>query len=373
MLTVRKEIIDKLCSGAGVDTVKDALKAAVLTELMTIPPYLTAMFSLPADGNDAVKLVHSVVFEEMLHLTLAANTLIAIGGDVPIFDLGTRVRYPSTFPLDVDDGLMVGLTSLTKQQTRDVFMAIERPDTQAELPGETAPPALPIGPHSGFASLGDFYDAVIRALADLGSKAFANPRTDKQVDISQWFPYEIDGCPQGRVSSFATAQAALNKIIEQGEGKSITEDPINPKDGDYSDEGRHANYAHYFKFGEIYYGRTLVPDSTDRTGWSYSGDPVRLKQENICRVQENAALSDYPLGSGAYIAGTEFYETYCSLLRALDETFNGNPERLNSALGLMFQLKLVAQQVMQFPVGDGLHAAPPFMPDHVRGGRLVNL
>ncbi|PCE29550.1 ferritin-like domain-containing protein [Burkholderia ubonensis] len=369
MLKVRKEIVDKLYVEPGVDVVIKCLQDAVKTELMTIPPYLTALFSIEENNGKAGALVHSVVFEEMFHMTLAANTLIAIGGDVPIFKLGTSIRYPSTFPLDLDGGLVVGLASLTKKQTHDIFMAIERPDTMAALPGEPEP-LPPIGHSSHAVSLGDFYEAVIHALKELGAGIFANPRKERQIDISKWFPYKIYTCPDGpadallgpaesfngKVDSFDTAKAVLMKIIEQGEGLQIKQDRINPKDGDGG------NYAHYFKFGEIYYGRTLERDPNDRSGWSYSGEPVSLDSENICTVKENAALSDYQVGSGAYIAGSEFYETYCGLLRALDETFNGRPEKLNSAMGLMFQLKLVAQQVMRFPVGDGVFAAPPFMP-----------
>lgn len=366
MLKVRKDIIDKLYAATSVDPVQESLKAAVLTELMTIPPYLTALFSIKASNCDARTLVHSVVLEEMLHMTLAANTLIAIGGNVPIFELGVNVRYPSTFPLDVDDGLVVSLASLTGQQTHDVFMAIERPDTMAALPGETEP-RPPVGHRSGYASLGDFYDAIIQVLRKLGSGIFANPRVDQQIDIRKWFPYEIEGFPDGRVYSFESAQAVLNKIVEQGEGLRITQDPINPKDGDG------CNYAHYFKFGEIYYGQRLVSDSKDPSGWSYSGAQVSLDTENVLTLQKNAALSDYPPDSGAYIAGSQFYEAYCSLLRALDETFNGKPERLNSAMGIMFELKLVAQRVMQFQVSKGVYAAPPFMRDHSRVVPIIRL
>ncbi|MGG1948743.1 ferritin-like protein [Trinickia sp. NRRL B-1857] len=365
MLKVRKEIIDKLNAATDVTPVQESLKAAVLTELMTIPPYLTALFSI-AEGNDEPrKLVHSVVVEEMLHMTLAANTLIAIGGTVPILALGTSVRYPSTFPLDVDDGLVVSLASLSTEQTHDVFMAIERPDTTAVLPGESAP-LPPVGTPQGYASLGDFYNAVIEALKRLGSGIFAKPRVDRQVAISGWFNYEIDGASDGRVSSFASAQAVLNKIVAQGEGLQIVHDRIDPKDGDKT-------YAHYFKFGEIYHGKQLIPDKNDVSGWSYTGPDVGLETGRIRTVQKNAALSDYTAGSGAYIAGSAFYGAYCRLLKALDETFNGNPAKLDSAMGIMFELKLLARQVMRFRVSQSAFAAPPFMPDHSRMGPAFDL
>ncbi|MNR63811.1 hypothetical protein D3C85_1862420 [compost metagenome] len=48
----------------------------------------------------------------------------------------------------------------------------------------------------------------------------------------------------------------------------------------------------------------------------------------------------------------------------MDTVFNGHPEALNSALGIMYELKLVAQKVMQFPASastPAVIAAPPFM------------
>lgn len=365
MLKVRREIIDKLNAATDAGPVQESLKAAVQTELMTIPPYLTALFSIRDENFEARKLVHSVVVEEMLHMTLAANTLIAIGGDVPIVALGSSIRYPSTFPLDVDDGLVVGLASLTRPQIHDVFMAIERPDTTATLPGEGGS-VPPIGPGSGYGSLGDFYNAVIEALKRLGPSVFAQPRLERQVVITDWFNYEIEGAPDGRVSSFESAQAVLEKIIAQGEGLQIRQDQIDPKDGDKT-------YAHYFKFGEIYYGKLLVPDDKAISGWSYTGDDVPLDTGLIVTLQNNAALSDYPPDSGAHIAGSAFYGAYCRLLRALEETFNGSPAKLDSALGIMFELKLVAQQVMQFAVSENAYAAPPFMPDHSRMEPVVRL
>ena len=57
------------------------LQNAAKLEHSTIPPYLTAMFSLKLGTNESIaRLIRSVVVEEMLHMTIAANILIAIGG-----------------------------------------------------------------------------------------------------------------------------------------------------------------------------------------------------------------------------------------------------------------------------------------------------
>lgn len=362
MLKIRKEVIARLRAASNIEDVKTMLSGAMSLELSTIPPYLTALFSIRAENREARALVHSIVVEEMLHMTLAGNTLIAIGGNPNLLEIAQQLHYPGPLPMCIDEGLTVTLGSLTKPQVCNVFMAIERPATKAILPGETK---LFADAQASYDSIGDFYAALIDKLAELvaaGQPVFAHPRLEQQIDISKWFPPEIERFPDGKVSSLESARAVLETIVRQGEGLQIREDKIDPKD-DTS-----GNYAHYFKFGEIFYGHRLVPDSGNPSGWSYSGDPIFLDESNIVNLFQNAALSDYPEGSGAYIAGKQFYEAYRNLLAALNQTFNGHPEKLDSALGIMFELKLVAQQVMQFPVGTAsptVYAAPPFMLKHV--------
>ena len=55
--------------------------SAIELEHATLPPYLCALYSLDAARNpDAVAVISGVFVEEMLHLTLAANILNAVGG-----------------------------------------------------------------------------------------------------------------------------------------------------------------------------------------------------------------------------------------------------------------------------------------------------
>src|ERR1700743_2719560 len=62
------------------------LQTAIKIELATIPPYLCALWSIQ-DGNNSVVpgIIRSVVMEEMLHLSMAANLLNAVGGK-PVID-----------------------------------------------------------------------------------------------------------------------------------------------------------------------------------------------------------------------------------------------------------------------------------------------
>src|SRR4051812_519291 len=69
-----------------VDSLRRHLQWAIEVEHGTLPPYLCALYSMKDGANDeAAEVVHSVFMEEMLHLTMAANILNAVGGR-PVID-----------------------------------------------------------------------------------------------------------------------------------------------------------------------------------------------------------------------------------------------------------------------------------------------
>ncbi|WP_437935498.1 ferritin-like domain-containing protein [Sorangium sp. So ce341] len=365
MLFVDKTLIARVREARNAADVVATLEGAIQLELSTLPPYLTGVFSLQPGANDQARiLVQAVVVEEMLHMALAANTAVALGGNPPIRKLGLALKYPGPLPMSIDPELTVSLGSLTTAQLKSVFMAIERPDTTAVLPGEDPKIAQRVAENKakGYGSIGDFYNAVIDSLERLvqsGQDPFGDPRLERQLDLSRWFPSSVPGDPTCRVRDLASAEAALRTIIRQGEGANVGQDPINPHAGGNE-------MAHYFKFGEIAFGHRLVPDKSAPSGWSYTGESVPLDASRVYRFPENARLSDYSPTSAAGYTGGAFYDAYLRLLDALDATWNGRPEMFNSALGIMFELKLVAQQVVQHLVDpanpDGPTAAPPFQP-----------
>jgi hypothetical protein len=70
----------------------------------------------------------------------------------------------------------------------------------------------------------------------------------------------------------------------------------------------------------------------------------------------------YPAGSRARILSEQFASTYQTLLNSLNETFNGRPDQLGDAIGLMFSLSVAARNLMETPSGlnDGTTAGPSF-------------
>src|SRR5258708_39648506 len=85
------------------------LMAAVELELLTIPPYLTALYSLGGKSETAEEIIRSAVMEEMLHLALAANVLNAVGGKPELTTGGYVPRYPAKMPFHEPQTFQVSL------------------------------------------------------------------------------------------------------------------------------------------------------------------------------------------------------------------------------------------------------------------------
>jgi hypothetical protein len=69
----------------------------------------------------------------------------------------------------------------------------------------------------------------------------------------------------------------------------------------------------------------------------------------------------YAPGSRARNLVERFNYSYTVLLRTLYQAFSGAPATINPALGLMYELRLLAADVAATPVGGtGMTAAPSF-------------
>src|SRR6266550_1072087 len=80
-------------------SLREHLQWAIELEHATIPPYLCALYSIkPGHNAQAREVLSSVMVEEMLHLTLAANLLNAVGGRPELDIPGMLPRYPQPLP-----------------------------------------------------------------------------------------------------------------------------------------------------------------------------------------------------------------------------------------------------------------------------------
>lgn len=341
------ESVDELCNH---------LHAAVQLEHATIPPYLTALYSIvPGTNSDAVHAIRAVVVEEMLHLTLAANVLNAIGGTPDLTRPGFVPAYPAYLP-DGETDFTVSLQRFCRE-SMETFLRIERParapQAQARMVRRTRTGAGPLpgmGRDLHFYSIGEFYQDICGALEVLHAEKSRRGETlfvgdpARQVTPEYYYSGGGDVVP---VVDLPSALEALRLIMDQGEGFG---------GGIFDREGE---ISHYYRFQQVLLGRYyLKGDKPEQP----TGGPVDVDWEAVYPMQTGARLADYPKGSELHAAAREFNSFYYDFLGLLTRAHSGQPELLMKAVGDMFRIKERATALMRNPIPGkvGVNAAPTF-------------
>lgn len=82
-----------------IESLREHLQWAIELEHSTLPPYLCALYSLdPGRNPEATEVMVSVLVEEMLHMTLAANLMNAVGGWPRLDTPEMLAPYPRWLP-----------------------------------------------------------------------------------------------------------------------------------------------------------------------------------------------------------------------------------------------------------------------------------
>jgi hypothetical protein len=260
---------------ASVEELGNHLHQAAQLELSTIPLYLYAAYSIQtasysqwAPGISAFRAIRSVVIEEMLHLSLVRNLMVAIGqGDhIRFYDDAVVPTYPAPMLHRVPT-LMLHLEPCSQQLMRTVFMPLELPEKTHAQPQPDR-----------YNTIGQFYEAIEqgfeRLAGELGPGLWADNRPELQYSRAYW--NQDGGGSPVVVTDLPTALDAMRTIVEQGEGiaphrATVPLDPVSPKLG--LDE-----LSHYAKFRRIAEGVDEIGDvrplPTDPKLDDYDG-PVR--------------------------------------------------------------------------------------------------
>jgi hypothetical protein len=231
----------------SIDTIADLqehLQWAIQVELSTIPPYLYAMYSIDDRDAESYKLIRSVVVEEMLHAALAANLLVAVGGEPQFYDEEVLPSYPMNLPHH-DPPIQVNLERCSPEFIERVCLPIENPRAVDSVPQD-----------DDYETISQFYLAVEEALEHLdGSESlFETPRVARQLMHPGYYaPIEFDEDDSGGlhpVEDLESACRAVETVIHQGEGV---------RDEHWADPSHH-EMTHYFKFKKIADGTYPIGD-----------------------------------------------------------------------------------------------------------------
>ncbi len=299
---------------------KDSLRAAAKLEFATIPPYLTAMWSIKNRQDPVYQSIRTIVREEMRHMGLACNMLVGIGGDLALNTPDAVPTYPGGLPGGVHPNLQVSLGGLTPAAVK-TFMEIEYP-TGGPIPLESV---------ETYPTIGEFYDAVLAAIEAL-RPAFA---PDRQVDE--------DLVDLKKVLSVDDARTAIGVIKHQGEGSKDSPADTGPDD-----------LAHYYRFAEIDKGLKIEPDPSAPDQWKWGTEPVPFPE--TWPVAPVPAGGYRPEDAPGPVADNlrRFDATFTDMLDHLQAAWQaGDADRLEQAVDAMRAMRTPAVELMKVPIPNG--------------------
>ena len=322
-----------MSTAAAISTLQDDLQIAIQLEQATLPPYLCAYWSInpnatSAGAQAAQNSILTVINEEMIHLAMACNILNATGGQPsingsnPNFPVPT---YPGPLPghSKTSNPFTVSLAPVGPASLQ-TFMDIELPQYDD-----------PVAPPDGWATIGEFYDEIIALINTLTDSDFQNTTNGQATDANNPTPPGSGSILT--VNSVASALAALNEIIVQGEGTQT-----NPDSGP-------GELAHYFQFQQVL-------QSIQNQSWNYQQDVFNMV------TNPNLNIANFP--ANAVTLNNQVNSLFSTLLDGLHSAFNSSSpdDNLGGAEGAMGNLQTPAQQLMQVPLNGqpGLFCGPVF-------------
>ena len=340
MLKINPKYVEQVKKASSYEDLLPMMQKAVELEHSTIPPYLTAMFSLkPGKNREIWDIIHSIVIEEMLHMSISSNVMNALGGSPSINKKSFVPNYPGPLPMGIGNDFQVGLEAYSLDVVKKTFMKIEEPETPIVFKA-TADLTAAVT----FRTIGEFYAAIQKKIIELpGVKLPGDPSrqvTSKFFSDTLLYPiYTTDD-----------AVKAIDIIVRQGEG--TTTSPLD-------EEG---NLAHYYEFEELFKGKKLIPDPKAPNGYSFSGDPIPFAKKDVFPIFPNTKAKMLKKGTEERKRVDDFNEAYNELLNGLHRTFNGEPNYLDNTIGLMYDVKLLGERLcaLPFPGKEGYNIGPSF-------------
>ena len=347
----------------SIDTLRSYLHVAMKIEHATLPPYLTALYSIhPSTNAAATHVLRAVVVEEMLHLALAANLLNAVGGEPDLTRPDFMASYPAYLP-DGEKDFQVHLRAFS-QDTIKTFLKIEGPAMapndekrllrRPDRRGLSFLAVCPADPDLHYYSIGEFYREIDHGLDYLEKQAQAKSKTiftgPYELQVTSEYYYSGGG-KLSPVTDLASASKAVALIIAQGEGE---DQGVNGPDGEL---------AHLYRYDQLLRGRYYQPagPNHDKPG-EPTGPQLTVDWNAVYPIKTDAKLANHTPGSELHAAAVAFNEGYAEFLQFLTHAFNGKPAMLLEAVPRMFVLRDRVNQLMRNPLADGsgLNAAPTF-------------
>ncbi|QQV03993.1 MULTISPECIES: ferritin-like domain-containing protein [Chryseobacterium] len=378
---------------------QDLLQTAILIEHSTIPPYLTALYSIK-DGTNvlASQIIRSVAVEEMLHMIMVCNVMNAVNIQPSVNQPENYPTYPMKLPMNVD--FFVSLETFSSNSIA-TFIAIESPSNPLvkapKYDYEAKPNALLLksmvqenNPWTlenmkdfmmqNVHTIGEYYDVLFFYIVVFQIVAYykANgklPQTFEELNkggiftgnpVKQIRPeqYYGSGGKLHPVEALEGVILVFQEIKGQGEG---ADDSIFDVDASQFEEG--AELAHYFRFKEIFHEHFYLEGDytpfTDENGMMPVttppvGKPLPVDWNAAYPMKPNPKMADYESNPQLFEQGKAFNETYKKLLDAIQAAVEGRGEELAKSIMYMYALKEQAIGLMSQPLNSQYNAGPTF-------------
>jgi len=350
-----------------IHTLKDLkyhLQLALEVEFFTIPPYLCALWSIQ-DGNnlEAQEVIKSVVIEEMLHMTLVANLMNAVGAK-PKLGKKEFPTYPNLLPHSSNNHREIHLEKFSPDAI-EAFMEIEQPRKPKGPPED-----------DNFQTIGQFYEAVLDGLEylvdKLGSKKVFKGHKNNQITPKYYYG---SGGFIFTIENLKDARNAIHEISEQGEGyipeskETNGHKDANPKkyqlgriwDGD-DHYGQSPEPAHYYRFQEIILGQKYQhgdkPYDPKKPNSGPTGEKFTVHWDKVDNMQKDPQVCpDYQEDVREKM--DSFNQSYTRMMKTIEKAYNGHPHLLREGVGEMYKLKYLGKELMRIPSGDGKTTVGP--------------
>ena len=324
---VAEDVVAKEDRLLKIDLLEKALRTAVELEFATIPPYLTALWSIIDQAHPVAKSIRAVVHEEMLHLSILCNLLAGLGEEPRLTGVVVPA-YPSRLPGGVHPELLIALEGYGTSAL-SAFMELERPEKPIPIKDEPAE----VFPEEDD-TIGAFYAAMLANFEAL------DPLLSPDRQIAGPFTWFV-------MTEIAHVREAIGLIMAQGEGAVGTP---------YT---RYPRYlSHYYRFKSMVMGVHLVWD--EKAKILVKGDPVPTPSVYTLAP---APKQGYGLASPPAVrkASEQFERTYSAMLRLLEASWQDSGDKsFVRALEHMFDLAGLARTLMQTSTPDGRGHCPTF-------------
>lgn len=378
---------------------QDFLQLAILIEHSTIPPYLTALYSIKDGANLlASQIIRSVAAEEMRHMIMVCNVMNAVDIQPSVNQPENYPVYPMKLPMNVDffiglekfstnsmatfiaiesrSSLMVKDSTSDHDTEKTVLLSKDRVETTDFWNMKDLTEFL----EKNINSISEFYDVLFfyivifqiiafyktnqrfpQSFEELNNGGIFTGNPAKQIRPEQ---YDGSGGTLHTVEDLSGVMKVFKEIKGQGEGTDDMIFDINPSQ---FEEG--AGLAHYFRFKEIfhehfYIGGNYHPFKDDQGMMSVTIPPVGkelpVDWNAAYPMKSNVKLADYQSNVLLYAQAKAFNLTYKKLLDTIQAAVEGHAEELQKSILYMYALKEQALELMKQPLNAQENAGPTF-------------